>query len=371
MKVLRTSLFALLAAASLAAAADAYAQDSDSLPAAQPGRRPTRAQMMDAAKATAPKHLTKEEKRTERQRRITEKANLRTQVRVREGKTPSYSRLLKSTSYALMYTEGLRYYNMTKRGKDYNSVYNYRRAQALFDGAARSQVFSGSPQEDSLYYFYGCSFFMAKDFEQSQDIFDGFRRNYGASPFVEDAEYKFAMGFYFLTPDPQHDQSVTVRAMSAIMEYMGRYPETTHKEVCDERMLELQRKLYTKSFENAKLYYTIGQYKAAVRALNNAIDEYPESPYREELMYLATRSAWLFARNSVSGQMTDRYMSMMDNYFNFISEYPRTTHLREVERMRDEARAHINAQTGGTGGQVTESATGPATPTTTTTTNGN
>ncbi len=43
--------------------------------------------------------------------------------------------------------------------------------------------------------------------------------------------------------------------------------------------------------------------------------------------------------------MTDRYMSMMDNYYNLISEYPETRHLREVEQMRDEARAHIEAQT--------------------------
>ncbi len=64
-------------------------------------------------------------------------------------------------------------------------------------------------------------------------------------------------------------------------------------------------------------------------------------------MYLATRSAYLFAKNSIPSQMTDRYLAMMDNYYNLISEFPETRHLREVEQMRNEARTHIEAHTSG------------------------
>jgi outer membrane protein assembly factor BamD len=319
MKALRTFLFAFLAAVVLSGAQEAYAQ--------------TKAR------------LTKDERRARREQRIIEKANAATQIKLKEGKHPGFNRLIKSTSYALMYTEGLRYYNMKKKGKETNSMANLRKAQTLFSEAVRSQAFAGSPQEDSLYYFLGCSYFEAQDFQTSQEVFDGFRRRFGASRFIEEAEYKFAAGFYYLSPDPQHDQSITLRAMSAISEFLGRFPATAHREICNQRMEELQRKLYAKSYENARLYYTIGQYKAAVRALNNAIDEFPASPYREELMYLATRSAYLFARNSIPSQMTDRYMSMMDNYYNLISEYPETRHKREVEQMRDEASAHIEAST--------------------------
>ncbi len=322
MKALRKILFFLLAVA-LVGAGDVYAQSGE---AAKP--KPTR-----------------EERRAERERRITEKATAATQLKIREGKFPNYNKLLKSTNYAMMYTEGLRYFNMRKKGKETNSMANMRRAQNLFAEVASKQAFSGTPQEDSLYYYYGCSFFQAKDFITSQDIFDNFRRRYGSSRFIEDVEYRFATSFYYLSPDPKHDQSVTLRAMSAISEFLGRYPDTEHREICVERMEELRRKLYTKSYENARLYYTIGRYNAAVRALNNAIDEYPMSPFREELMYLATRSSYLYARNSVPSQMTNRYLSMMDNYYNLISEFPETRHLREVEQMRDEAQKHIQAST--------------------------
>lgn len=298
------------------------------------------------AKEKAPKtKLTKEEKQRERERKIAERATAATDIKVKEGKRPSYNKLLKSTNYNLMYREGLVYYNSKKKGQDYNSSGNYQKAQNLFDRAYQSQYFAGTAQEDSLFYYLGCSYYKAGVFEASEQLFDNFRRRFPNSVFLEDVEYMYAMGFYFSSPAPQYDQTTTLRAMIAITEYQGRYPGTTKTTEIDERMTELRQKLYTKSYENAKLYYTIGQYKAAVRALNNAIDEYPESPYREELMYLATRSAYLFAKNSVASQMTDRYMNMMDNYYNLISEYPGTSRLKEVEKMRDEAMAHIAKNT--------------------------
>ncbi len=290
-------------------------------------------------------YVTKDEKRLEKERKIAEKATKTTELQVKEGRTPGYSKLLKSNSYDLMYTEGLRYYNMKRKGRDANSGANYQKAQNLFDRVYQSQTFRGTDREDSLSYYLGCSFYKAGSFEVSEQIFDNFRHSFPSSIFIEDVEYMYAMGFYFSSPAPQYDQSTTLRAMISITEYQGRFPNTVKKTECEERMAELQQKLYVKSYENAKLYYTIGQYKAAVRALNNAIDEFPESPYREELMYLATKSGYLFARNSVASQTTDRYMSMMDSYYNLISEYPGTAHLKEVEKMHAEAAEHIAKHT--------------------------
>ncbi len=273
------------------------------------------------------------------------RANVSTKRQTDKGEIPSYNKLLKSTDYQLMYREGLRYYNTRKKGKETTSRHNLSRAQTLLDKAYQSQRFAGTPQQDSLMYYLGASFYKAGDFDISGSAFDRFRRDFPMSIFIEDAEYMYAMGYYFSSPDPEHDQGPTLRAIAAIAEYLGRYPQTVKRKECEERTQELYRKLYTKSYNNARLYYTIRQYKAAVRALNNAIDEYPLSPYREELMYLATRSAWLFARNSVASQMTDRYLSMMDNYLNLISEYPETEYRGEVEKMRDEAQKHIDEHT--------------------------
>ncbi len=298
-----------------------------------------------AARDKKPKaqHSTREERMRENERRIAEKATKDVAEDLKKGRRPAYNSLLKSTNYELMYEEGLRYYFAKKRGKDYNTSQNYTRAQNLLDAALQSQTFTGTVREDSLAYYLGAAFYQNADYATSESIFDTFRRRHPRSVFIERAEYMYAMGFYFASPDPSYDQMLTIRAMDAIREYMGRYPNpvTISIEECNERLAELQQKLYAKSYENARLYVTIGQYRAAVKALSNAIDEYPESPYREDWMYLAAKSAYLLAQKSIPSLQPDRYMTMMDRYFDLVSEFPDTEHVKEIERMYREAKNYI------------------------------
>ncbi len=48
----------------------------------------------------------------------------------------------------------------------------------------------------------------------------------------------------------------------------------------------MRDKLVEKSFISARLYYDLGYYKSAILALRNSLIEYPETRYREELMFL-------------------------------------------------------------------------------------
>ena len=57
-------------------------------------------------------------------------------------------------------------------------------------------------------------------------MFDTYRRTFGRSPFIEDAEGMYAMCFYYLSPSPQRDQTVTGQAIVAISEFMSRYPDS-------------------------------------------------------------------------------------------------------------------------------------------------
>jgi outer membrane protein assembly factor BamD len=101
------------------------------------------------------------------------------------------------------------------------------------------------------------------------------------------------------------------------------------------------QKQYDKVFINAKTYYTIGRYKSAVPALKNALKKYPDTPHREELMYLIVKSSYELAHNSIESLQRDRYMSMMDSYYSFVAEYPESKHVKELSRMLQEAKKYI------------------------------
>ena len=104
---------------------------------------------------------------------------------------------------------------------------------------------------------------------------------------------------------------------------------------------ELTGRLHDKEFLNAYTYYKIGKHKSAIVALKNALRKYPETPHREELMYLIVGSGYELAHNSVQRKQTDRYLSMLDSYYTFIAEFPESTHRKEVDRMAKEAKDYL------------------------------
>ena len=246
------------------------------------------------------------------------------------GACGQYNKLMKSTDVELVYEKAHEYFD---KGK-------YQRAVPLFTMVQRASI--GTLREDSVSYFLGLSYYKMGDFETSGEMFDSFRRIYGRSPFLEDVEYMYAMGFYYSSPPPTRDQSITITAITSLSEYLSRYPNGVKYDDVIGYITELQEKIREKEYLNAYTYYKIGQYKAAVIAFRNALDKFPDSKRREEMMYLMVRSEFLLAENSVESMQRDRYMTTMDYYYTFISEYPESRYFRELERIHERSRRFVS-----------------------------
>jgi outer membrane protein assembly factor BamD len=93
----------------------------------------------------------------------------------------------------------------------------------------------------------------------------------------------------------------------------------------------LEDKLVYKSFVAAKLYYNVGQYKAAMVSLRNSLLDYPESMYREEILYLIAKSTYLRAANSIESKQKERYQKTVDEYYSFIAEFPESKYRKEMD----------------------------------------
>ena len=122
---------------------------------------------------------------------------------------------------------------------------------------------------------------------------------------------------------------------------MERYPASPKLGVCEMRIEELKNKLYDKSFLNARTYYKTERYKAAIIAFRNALAEFPETPHREEILFLTLDSCYKLASNSISTLQVDRYLDAMDAYYNFVSEFPESKHRREAERMQRASKRYL------------------------------
>lgn len=241
----------------------------------------------------------------------------------------SIQQVLKNNDPMQMYQLGIKYYNQQK----------WNKASMLFDAA--SPYFNASDKEDSLAFMNAHCKFKQRDYGAAASALEDFRRKFGRSVFIEDAEGILALSYFYLSPGPKRDQSMTTQALVAVNEFLSHYPDSEQAEKFRSINRELTERLHDKAYLNAYTYYKIGRYKAAIIALKNAVKLYPESRHREEIMYLIVKASSKLAENSVRDKQTDRYLSMLDSYYSFVAEFPESEYLREVERLAQHAKNYL------------------------------
>ncbi len=240
------------------------------------------------------------------------------------------NRLIKGGDPEAIYAKGVELYDAGKWSKAITLLQNVE------------NYYSGTSKADTLSFYIARAHFKNRSYDTASELFDTYRRTFGRSPFIEDAEGMYAMCFYYLSPSPQRDQTVTGQAIVAISEFMSRYPDSEKYGQFEQMRNELTGRLHDKEFLNAYTYYKIGRYKSAIVALKNALKQYPESGHREEIMYLIVDSSYRLASNSVADKQTDRYLAMLDSYLSFKEEYPESKHIKELDRMAKSARDYLD-----------------------------
>lgn len=233
-----------------------------------------------------------------------------------------FNKLLKSPDVEAKYAEAMRLYQINK----------YNKAFTLFDNVLPALI--GTPREDSITFLMGKAAYNMFDYVSASQMMDQYRNQFTRSPFTQEAEYLYGMSFYHLSLSAEKDQGDTRRAISAFHEFLARYPESVHDEDIKKQIEELQNKLYYKTYLNAALYYKLGHYQSAVTSLRAALKDFPEIPYRQEMMYLICKSWYAYAQNSVYSRQLDRYLKMIDSYYNFKSQFPESKQFdKDLDKM--------------------------------------
>lgn len=232
----------------------------------------------------------------------------------------NYEKVLKSTDSELQYKTALEYYGKKK----------YSKAQRLFERCV--PVYRVTQRADSLGYYLSDCYFQTSSYALAGYSFDQLVQNYPRSVFAEESMFMSAYCLYKASPRPSLDQEYTYKAIAGFERFVELYPLSSRAPEANALLKELYGKLLTKSYKAAWQYYWQRNYRAAVAALKNSLLEYPVTPYREEQMYLLTKSSYLLAVNSVESKQRARYQNAVDNYLSFISEFPDSKHLKEVSQ---------------------------------------
>ena len=242
----------------------------------------------------------------------------------------NYNKIVKSTDYEFKYKKAIEYYEDGE----------YVRAGTLFQELVN--IYRGTSRADKIYYYYAKSMLGQKDYLMAGHYFKTLINEFPTSEYVEESQFMTGYCAYLLSPKPRLDQSVTQESIDALQLYINLYPFNERVDEANRLIDELQDKLVYKAYLSAKLYYDFSNYKAAVIALSNCLNKYPDGQYREDLMFMLLKSKYLLAVGSVSDKKETRLSSALDEYFTFVDEYPESKHKKEALKFHDTTSRLLN-----------------------------
>lgn len=246
-----------------------------------------------------------------------------------------YNKILKSTDYELKYSYAKKYFNAKQ----------YSKSATLLEELVT--IFKGTAYAEESLYLLAQSYYGQKDYQTAAQYFQTYYTTYPKGEYTELARYYSGYGLYLDSPDPRLDQSQTYKAIEQLQLYLEYYPQSEHAEEAQKIMFELQEKLAYKELLAARLYYNLGtylgnNYLSCVITSQNALKDYPYSKYREEFMYLIIRSKYELALVSVEEKLQGRYREVVDEYYNYMNEYPEGKYVKQVQKFYDYASKRIS-----------------------------
>ena len=237
-----------------------------------------------------------------------------------------YDMVLESSDVDLKYNTAFEYFN---KGK-------YVKAAELFESL--TMLTSGTERDDTVQYYWGLSNYSMGDYYTAETNFSKFISTYPYSPLAESAEFLRVDCLYKATLRYELDQTPTYTAMNAISAYMINHPESTNLDICRHMLEDLGERLDRKAYENAKLYYKMEDYKASRVAFKNILKEDADNVYREDILYYSAMSSYKYAENSYANKQKERFLIFMDDYLNFIGEYPDSHYRKELDNLYEKVK---------------------------------
>ncbi|MBC3541345.1 outer membrane protein assembly factor BamD [Rufibacter sediminis] len=247
------------------------------------------------------------------------------------GSCGQYNKILKSDDVDKKYAAALSYYEKEE----------YAKAGALLEDLM--PVLKGRSEYEKANFLYAYTKYHQQLYLESSFHFTSFGQTFPRSQYAEEAAFMNAKSLTNESPSLNLDQQNTVQAMSALQEFMRRYPQSKYMQEANAVYDELSRKIEVKAFENAKQYYKLTSYdpqyyKAAVVTLENFRKSYPSSIYNEEAAYLRIEAQYNYARESIETKQKDRYAEVITMYQTYVDTYPKSKYLRDAENIYESSR---------------------------------
>ena len=230
-----------------------------------------------------------------------------------------YNKVLKGSDYNLKFDKAIEYY---KNDQCYKSLPLLEELMSYFRMTSKGE---------DVYYYYAKNQYCMGDFYLAGYYFKRFVKNFPQSSRVEECAFNSAVCLMMNSPDYYFDQSESYKAIDEFQLFLSKYPNSFLVDSCNNMVANLRARLERKSFEKGKLYFRMEKFRSAIIALNTTILEFPNTQYKEEVLYLILKSNYLFAINSVLSKKVERFEESIKSYYTFVDSFKNSKFANEAE----------------------------------------
>ncbi|MTI19625.1 outer membrane protein assembly factor BamD, partial [Fulvivirga sp. RKSG066] len=198
-----------------------------------------------------------------------------------------FRKIEKSNDWRVKYEAAINYYEKE----------DYYRASQLFEQI--KPIVRGMPEGEKVEFYLGYCQYYQEFYLLASHQFKVFYETYARSEYAQEAQFMYAYSLYANSPTYNLDQTSSYEAIAAMQNFINRFPGSEFRDDATKVIDELQEKLELKGYSNAKQYFKLERYAAAVVAFETFSNSFPDSEYNEEVAFLKFIAQYNYAEKSI------------------------------------------------------------------------
>ncbi len=238
-----------------------------------------------------------------------------------------YQKLLKSNDQELKLAKAYEYYNE----KD------YFRALQLFEQVL--PYYRGTAKAEDIAIKYAYANYYIEDYLMAGYHFKNFATTFPKSEHAEKALFMSAFCKYQNSPKYSLDQTNTFQAIKGFQLFTDLYPNSDSVSVANDYIDLCWDKLQKKHYEIAVLYYKIRDYNASIVALEDFLKTYPDTKYKESVLFYSCMASYELARKSVESKKQERFQNTINACEKYLENYPESDRKKEILEIFDDSKS--------------------------------
>jgi outer membrane protein assembly factor BamD len=215
----------------------------------------------------------------------------------------------------------------------------YTKAQQVYEDVM--PYYKVEKEFEDIYFKYAYCAYYLQDYMNAENLFKSYLEIFPNSARAEEVDYMRAYCFFKQSPKPELDQTNTIKTMGVMQTFINTHPGSARIKEANEIIDICRGKLEAKDRQSAKLYFDLGQFRAAGVAYTALLNTFSESMKADEYKLMIIKSYYRFAELSIEEKKVERYEQVINECNEFTDRFPDSRLKKEAEEFLNLSQINI------------------------------